>query len=66
MVEKRQPIRLIECKWGDAEISPALKYLKTRFPECEAYQVSATGVKDYQSPDGIRVCHALELLRTLV
>lgn len=66
VVEKRQPIRLIECKWGDAEISPALKYLKTRFPECEAYQVSATGVKDYQSPDGIRVCHALELLRTLV
>ena len=40
--------------------------MKTRFPECEAYQVSATGVKDYQSPDGIRVCHALELLRTLV
>lgn len=29
-------------------------------------QVSATGIKDYQSPEGIRVAPALELLSTLV
>lgn len=66
LVDRRRPVRLIECKWGDAGIGLGLRYLKARLPECEAYQVSATGVKDYQSPEGIRVCPAPALLRTLV
>jgi len=32
----------------------------------EAFQVSAVGRKDYVTPDGIRVCPALTLLRTLI
>ena len=36
------------------------------FPECEAFQVSAVGRKDYVTPDGIRVCPAVTLLKTLV
>jgi transcription elongation factor GreB len=31
----------------------------------KAWQIHATGAKDYQTPDGIRIAPALELLRTL-
>jgi hypothetical protein len=31
-----------------------------------AWQLSATGTKDYQNAEGIRVAHALTLLKTLV
>jgi len=41
-------------------------YLKARFPEADAWQLSAVGAKDYQAPDGIRVAPALRLLATLV
>jgi uncharacterized protein len=64
--EGRRPARLVECKWGDAEVDRSLRYLKERFPEAEAWQVSAVGRRDYRTPDGIRVAPALTLLRTLV
>jgi hypothetical protein len=35
-------------------------------PNCDAYQVFASGKRDFESPEGIRVCHALDLLRELV
>ncbi len=57
---------LVECKWSDAEVDRSLRYLKARFPEAAAWQVSAVGRKDHLTPDGIRVAPALELLRTLV
>lgn len=41
-------------------------YLKARFPEAEAWQVSGTGGKDYPTPGGIRVCPALALLVRLI
>ena len=66
VVEGRRPIRLIECKWADAEVSRGLCYLKKRFPECEAFQISAVGSKDFITADGIRVTPALTLLRDLV
>lgn len=44
----------------------SLRYFKVRFPNCEAWQVSATGTKDYVNPDGIRVAPALTLLGGLV
>jgi len=66
VTERRKPLTLIECKWADAEIDRSLKYLKTRFPECEAWQISASGQKDYQTPDGIRVCPATVFLSGLV
>ena len=55
---------MVECKWADTEVDRSLKYLKARFPKCEAWQVSAVGTKDYVTPDGIRVAPAMELLRT--
>ncbi len=66
VVEGRLPILLVEPKWGDGEPDKSLRYLKARFPEADAWQVSAAGRKDFVTPEGIRVAPALELLRTLV
>ena len=66
IVERRMPELLVECKWADVEVDRGLRYLKTRFPRCAAWQISATGTKDYLTQDGIRVAPAMELLRTLV
>jgi predicted AAA+ superfamily ATPase len=66
ITSKRKTLQFIECKWSDAPISPALKYLKSRFPSCEAYQISAVGIKDYVGELGIRVCPAYLYLSELV
>ncbi len=66
VTDRRKPLRLIECKWADAEIDRSLRYLKARFPDAEAWQISATGQKDYVSPEGIRVAPALAFLQGLV
>ncbi|MCY4660026.1 MAG: ATP-binding protein [Acidobacteria bacterium] len=66
IVDGRQPLRCIECKWADAPVDKSLRYFKVRFPECDAWQISATGTKDYVNPDGIRVAPALTLLGGLV
>ncbi|HEV8645576.1 MAG TPA: AAA family ATPase [Burkholderiales bacterium] len=66
VVEGRHPRLLVECKWGDAAPDRSLHYLKARFPQAEAWQISAAGTKDYQTPDGVRVAPALRLLATLV
>jgi predicted AAA+ superfamily ATPase len=66
LTEKRKPLSFIECKWSDVEIDRSLRYLKTRFPTCEAWQISATGRLDYVNAEGIRVCPALVFLRELV
>jgi hypothetical protein len=66
VVERRTPRLLVEGKWDDAPLDRSLRYLKLRYPAAETWQVSATGTKDYVSPEGIRVAPALELLRGLV
>ncbi len=66
VVEGKNPVLFVECKWGDQEIDRGLRYLKARFPGCDAWQVTAEGRKDYQSGEGIRVAPVLELLGTLV
>lgn len=57
---------LVECKLDDAPVSPGLKYLKSRFPNATAWQVSAHGSRDFESAEGIRVAPAVRLLRELV
>ena len=66
ITEDSNPIFFIEVKWKDAEIVKGLKYLKKRFPNAKAFQISAEGKKDYLTPDGIRVCPALKFLPDLV
>lgn len=66
VTEGRRPLLLVECKWSDAEPDRSLRYLKERFAQAQAWQVCAAGRKDFQSPEGIRVAPAVELLKTLV
>jgi predicted AAA+ superfamily ATPase len=66
LVEHRRPLLCVECKWADVEVDKSLRYFKAKFPECDAWQLSATGRKDYMSGEGIRVAPALELLRRLI
>lgn len=60
------PILAIECKWSDGDLSKGLKYFKHRFADCEAWQISMIGGKDYLSKEGIRVSPALKFLSRLV
>jgi hypothetical protein len=41
VTEGRAPVLRIECQRGDAPPAPGLRYLKARFPRCEAWQASA-------------------------
>lgn len=66
VVEGREPVLIVECKWGESDVDKSLRYLKARFPEADAWQVSATGKKDYLTPEGIRVTPALALLNQLI
>jgi uncharacterized protein len=66
VTESSQPVLMVECKWDDAELDKSLRYLHARFPTCPAWQIAATGRRDYVSPEGTRVCPALTFLGTLV
>ncbi len=66
ITERKKPLYFIECKMNDAPISPGLNYLKKRFPEVKAFQLSLRGKKDYQSPLGVRVCPAVNFLANLI
>jgi predicted AAA+ superfamily ATPase len=66
VTENSRPTLFVECKSSDREVSPALRYLKARFPATPAWQISATGRNDYVSREGVRVAPALKLLATLV
>ncbi len=66
IVKNKKPVTFIEVKWNDTEIGKGLKYLKQRFPECEAYQISAVGKKEYINQDGIIVLPAVKYLSKLI
>ena len=66
IVDRRRPVLCVECKWADTPVDKSLRDFKVRFPDCDAWQLSATGTKDYVNPDGVRVAPALTLLRTLI
>jgi predicted AAA+ superfamily ATPase len=66
VLDRRRPVLLVECKLGDVEVDRSLRYLRARFPAADAWQLSLSGKKNYQTPEGIRVAPALELLRSLI
>ncbi|MBX7149795.1 AAA family ATPase [bacterium] len=66
IVQNNKPVLLVECKLSDSDINDGLKYLKAKFPQTEAWQISLKGKKDYQSKEGIRVAPAMELLKELI
>ena len=66
VVRDGKPFWLIECKWSDTNVSPGLKYLKERFPDTVAWQISMEGKKDFVTEQGIRVCPATIFLKDLI
>ena len=66
ITENGAPVSFIECKLGDAALSPALRYLHARVPGTASWQISAHGTRDYVNADGIRVAPAARCLAELV
>jgi len=66
VADRGVPILMVESKLSDAKPDRSLLYLKRKFPDCPAWQVSATGSKDFLTPEGIRVCPAVTFLKELV
>jgi predicted AAA+ superfamily ATPase len=65
VTDRRKPVLMVECKLAATAVDRSLRYLKTKFPDCPAWQVHAEGAGDHQTPEGIRVAPALRLLETL-
>jgi predicted AAA+ superfamily ATPase len=66
VTEDRRPILLVEAKLSDTDVDQSLRYLLARCPGATAWQVSATGKKNYRTPEGVRVAPVMELLKTLI
>ena len=62
ITKNNKPIQFIECKLKGKEINPALKYLKKRFPEADAFQISLNRDDNFMNKDGIHVCPAYDFL----
>lgn len=60
-----KPVRFVECKLADTAISPALLYLRGKFPAVEALQLLATPGIDRMSRDGVRLLGADRFLAKL-
>lgn len=60
-----EPKRFIECKYADTAISPALLYLRRKFPGVAAFQVIATPGTDRTAQDGVRLISADTFLAAL-
>lgn len=63
---KGEPILLVECKFTGTDPDRGIRYLHGKYPEAEAWQISATGKKDFVTREGVRVAPALALLGRLV
>jgi predicted AAA+ superfamily ATPase len=62
----RKPVRFVECKVADTAISPALMYLRRKFPSVSALQVLETPGVDRIVAEGVRLVSADVFLRELV
>lgn len=66
VLENGRPIRLVEVKLSAAPVDSSVRYLKSKFPKAEAWQVHLRGDKQFVTPEGVRVGPVLALLRDLV
>ncbi len=66
VVERRKPILMVEAKLTAGPVSPALRYLKQKFPACDAYQVHLRGERESVTDEHIRLWSATRFLATLV
>lgn len=63
LMQEKKPIHFIECKKKGREINPALRYLKKRFPEVQATQISLEKDLDVMTKENIRLCPAHTFLK---
>jgi predicted AAA+ superfamily ATPase len=61
----RKPVRFVEAKLAETSISPALLYLRRKFPAVEAIQVIRTPGVDRVGELGVRLVSADTFLQTL-
>ena len=66
VVERRRPILMVEVKLAAEPAAPALRYLKRRFPSCDAYQVHLRGAGERVTTERIYLWSAARFLATLV
>ena len=66
VTDRNSPVMLVEAKWADTGVDRGLRYLKTRFPSAEAWQISATGTRDVSTAEGICLAPAPVLLGRLI
>jgi predicted AAA+ superfamily ATPase len=60
-----KPIRFVECKLAETTISPALLYLRRKFPHVDALQVLARPRYDRIGTEGVRIVSADRFLGEL-
>jgi hypothetical protein len=65
-LEAGRPTRFVECKLADTAISPALLYLRRKFPVVPAMQVLSTPGIDRIVRDGVRLVSAEAFLSELI
>lgn len=61
-----KPTLFVECKLRTREVSPALRYLKKRFPEADSVQVTRYQEEDLLTREGIRICSPQDFLKNLI
>ncbi len=62
LLKDGHPLHFIECKKAGKEVNLALRYLKHRFPEVQASQISLDKDLDLLTKDDIRLCSAHKFL----
>jgi predicted AAA+ superfamily ATPase len=62
LLKEGRPFHFVECKKTGKEINPALRYLKLRFPNVRATQISLEREVDLITKDDIRMCSAYKFL----
>lgn len=65
VMQEKKPIYFIEVKSKFKEVSLALIYLKRKFPQVKAYQITLDD-KSFENTDGVIVCPASEFLMRFV
>ncbi len=65
ILEEKKPLYFIEVKTSSRSVSDALIYLKRKFPQVPAYQVSLEE-PTYQTTDGVIVCPVRNILKKLI
>jgi predicted AAA+ superfamily ATPase len=66
VVERRRPVLMVEVKLAAESPSRALRYLRQRFPACDAIQVHLRGAGNHVSAEGIHLWSAPRFLSMLV